>query len=581
MDVQVKMKKIKIGYELETGKEVNINLAHTVITGLTHESGKTTCIMGLIKRSGFKAIIFKTKIGEKAITEGAIIPPFYREDFDWEYASELLEASRKEKLKFERSWIIKYSKNANNLLGFKKNIDVALAEGKLRELDKSVLISLQAYLEKILPELQFAPLSKTLDIKEGINIMDLERFKEETQGLIIRSVLNEVLNKEKNTLIVLPECWKYLPERLSTPVKRPAEAFIRQGATNNNYLIIDSQDITGVSKVILKQVSIWIMGYQREINEIKRTLDQIPLSKRQKPNPEDIATLKLGQFYLATSDFTKKIYAQPTWLNDEIAISIARGEKKIDEIEQPVTIAPYQIITKEKESKETIPTSYNQDFNKKINELREDIISNKNNFFSKFQEINETISGIYKELFDLKQNKNNINEDEIIMRVLTKIPISNNNNIDKELIIKEVLSKIPRGQGATTYEVMPLEKIKKDFLIETKNELLTQISNLNEQQKRMLKWVEQNAKATNRRELFLNSLGKNYTTGSSYTNAGKMFLELKSLELIKEDTHARIYPCLKDRLKNRLAQYGTTEQELEQVYNHILNELITTEGKSK
>jgi len=42
-------KKIRFGYETKTGKEININLAHTVITGLTHEAGKTTAIMGLIK----------------------------------------------------------------------------------------------------------------------------------------------------------------------------------------------------------------------------------------------------------------------------------------------------------------------------------------------------------------------------------------------------------------------------------------------------------------------------------------------------------------------------------------------------
>ena len=121
----MKRTKVKFGYELETGNEVDIPISHTVVTGLTNESGKTTAVMGLIQRSGLKAIIIKTKIGEKAITEGTIIPPFYKENFDWEYASELLETSRKEKLKFERSWIIKYSKTATNLLEFKKNIDVA------------------------------------------------------------------------------------------------------------------------------------------------------------------------------------------------------------------------------------------------------------------------------------------------------------------------------------------------------------------------------------------------------------------------------------------------------------------------
>lgn len=78
----MKKQKVKIGYEIKTGKEIDIPMAHTVITGLTQESGKTTCIMGLVKRSGLKALIIKTKIGEKAVTEGSILPPFYKEDFD-------------------------------------------------------------------------------------------------------------------------------------------------------------------------------------------------------------------------------------------------------------------------------------------------------------------------------------------------------------------------------------------------------------------------------------------------------------------------------------------------------------------
>ena len=265
--------KVIFGYEIDTGKEVQIPISHTVVTGITNESGKTTAVMGLIKRSGLKAIIFKTKIGEKAIAGGSIIPPYYKEIFDWEYVAELLEMERKEKLKFERPWIIKYSKTAKNMLEFKAGIDNVLArdasgEKKLRELEKSVLITLQAYTEKLLPELQYAPLSRTLDIRDGINIIDLEQFKDTTQAIVIKSVLDEVLKHEKNILIVIPECWKYLPERISTPVKRPAEAFIRQGATNNNFLILDSQDVTGVAKSILKQVSIWCLGRQQETNDI-------------------------------------------------------------------------------------------------------------------------------------------------------------------------------------------------------------------------------------------------------------------------------------------------------------------------
>lgn len=580
----MKKTKIKFGYEVGTGKEIEIPMSHTVITGLTQEAGKTTAIMGLIKRSGLRALIIKTKIGEKAITEGSVIPPFYKDTFDWEYAVELLESSRKEKLKFERSWIIKYSKTASNLLEFKKNIDDALTNEKMRELERSVLITLQAYLEKILPELQYAPLSKTLDLRDGINIMDLERFKEETQTLVIRSVLNEVLSKEKDTIIIIPEAWKYLPEKVNSPVKRPAEAFIRQGATNNNYLWIDSQDITGVTKVILKQVSNWILGYQREINEIERTLDQIPISKKNKPKSEEIATLKLGQFFVATSDFTVKAYAQPSWLEDKVAKDISLGKKKMEDIEQPKHIAPYQIITTEQKEngiKEYPYTSADvSSFNKKINELRDDFISNRNDFFNKFQQINETVSKLFEEIYKLRNEKKEINEDEIVMRVLQKIPINNVNNQnsysqqDKESLIREILSRVPKISGSVVYEISPLEKIRKDFLNEAKTKILADINSLPEDSKKTLKFIETQGKPITNNFIVEKCF---FLDGGNSSNRGKISTAIKPLSdilVIEKDAKAGNKPRLKTRITELIGTHEATEQEIEQVYNHILMEIL-------
>lgn len=575
----MKRTKIKFGYELKSGKEVEIPMSHTVITGLTQEAGKTTAIMGLIKRSGLRALIIKTKIGEKAITEGSIIPPFYKDTFDWEYAVELLESSRKEKLKFERSWIIKYSKTANNLLEFKKNIDDALAREKMRELEKSVLITLQAYLEKILPELQYAPLSKTLDIKEGINVMDLERFKEETQTLVIRSVLNEVLLREKNTIIVIPEAWRYIPEKVNSPVKRPAEAFIRQGATNNNYLWIDSQDITGVSKVILKQVSNWILGYQREKNEIERTLDQIPINKKNKPKTEEIATLKLGQFFVATSDFTVKAYAQPSWMEDSIAKKISTGKINISSVEQPTHIAPYQIIQKQAEIKEDngITNKEVELLPKKINELREDFISNRNDFFNKFQQINETTSKIFEEIYKIKNESNKINEDEIVMRVLQKIPINNQNSnsvIDKESIIKEVIARVPKSAGSVTYEVAPLEKIKKEFLQESKDKILLDISKLSNNAKKTLKYLESKGIGCSTSEICMNGFLYSQGSGGYAKIVNDAMKELSTYLIAEKDKGGTNYGKLKNRIKFLLEGHEATDQEINNLYQHILMEML-------
>ncbi len=570
--------KILLGFELKTGKEVEIPINHTVITGITNSSGKTTAIMGLIKRSGLKALIIRTKIGERAISEGSIIPPYYKDTFDWEYAVELLESSRKEKLKFERSWIIKYSKTANNLLEFKRNIDDALAEGKMRELEKSVLISLQAYLEKILPELQYAPLSKTLDIREGVNIMDLERFKEETQSLIIKSVLEEVLIHHKNTIVVIPEMWRYAPEKLGSPVKRPAEAFIRQGATNNNYLFLDSQDITGVSKTILKQVSNWILGLQREVNEIKRVLDQISLPKKNKPNPEEIATLQLGEFYVVTSEFTKKAYALPSWLDKNTGKNIALGKIKASDTEQPIHIAPYQIVSKSQEIIELDkPTGFFSEFSKKVNELREDFLTNRNDFFTKFQQINETISLIHKELYNLKTQKHGVNEDEIVMRVLQKLPTpslqsATSVSVNEEEIIKKVLARVPSGEGKV-YEIAPLEMIKKNFLKESKEKILADIETLSNDAKKMLKYIESRGIEVQVNEL----VTKCYMIkagGYASVKISNVSKELVNIEVGIKTKAGRIKGALKERIKYLLATHEATEQEIQSVYDHILANLL-------
>lgn len=561
------MKDIILGYELKTGKEVKIRPAHLVVTGITQESGKTTTLEALVKRGNFKAIFFKTKIGETAITEGTLVPPYYKDVFDWEYAAEILEASRKEKLKFERSWIIKYSKTAKSLLEFKANIDQALATPKLRELEKSVLITLQAYLEKIIPELQYAPLSNTLTLNEGVNIMDVERFREETQGLVLRSVLLEVLKHYKNTIIVLPEAWRYIPERLGSPVKRPAETFIRQGASNGNYLWMDSQDITGVSKVLLKQVSNWILGYQREINEIKRTLDQIPLSKSRKPKPEDIASLKLGHFFVATSQFTKQVYVQPTWLGKAEAKAVALGKRDVQKLKRPQFLVPYGIQVQQQVAMPATAEPAAADYTKIKNEL----IELRNDFFNKLQAQQSSISKMMTELYGLKASQQEVDVNEITSLVLQKMPQT---TIDKEGVINDVLARIPKMSSTVSYEVAPLEKIQKDFLEVAKNKILADISELNEEQKKILKFVETQSKGCNQTHILSKCLYVSATSGGTRQRVSQECKKMSGLELIRMDKNAVIYPRLRERIRELLGIHKAGDQEIEQTYNHIIMELL-------
>ena len=66
-----------------------------------------------------------------------------------------------------------------------------------------------------------------------------------------------------------------MPQSRNTPVKMAGEALIRKGAAAQNFMWLDSQDITGVDKRVLKQVGLWILGVQREVNEVEHTLSQM------------------------------------------------------------------------------------------------------------------------------------------------------------------------------------------------------------------------------------------------------------------------------------------------------------------
>lgn len=571
------MKKIKLGYEIGTGEEVSITPNHYIVTGLTQEAGKTTTLESLIQRSKKRAIVFRTKIGEKSFLQGTRIPPYFKDESNWQFIQGLVEATIKEKLRtFERAKIIQICKrtSGNSLLEFKKKVDERLEE-KINAFEMDILTNLQAYLEIVLPKLQSINFSNTLELVEGLNIIDLERFSRdsEVQSLIIRSVTEEVLYNFKDVILVIPEAWKFLPQDRGSPCKQIVTEFIRQGATNNNLIWIDAQNITAVDKEPLKQVSTWIMGYQSEENEVRKTIAQIPLPKKSKPTPDDIMTLGTGEFYLATRERTVKTYVQPFWLDDKRAKKIALGKLKVSEIDAPETLTPFKVAVKEPEKVTEQPTVDFQEtskrFNKELNEMRTD-------FFNKIEDMQEQIMRVHTDIYNLKnQPKQEIDEETLIGKVLQKIPTqSSSSSINKEEIISEVLARVPKVLGAITYEVAPLEKLKKDFLEDAKNKLLLIISSCDEKQKKILKWMEQRGSYANKKDIFYNCFGNSATSGSTYQDLVKKLTDMKQKEILKIDTHNRVYPILKSRIGELIEQYGATKEEVESVYSHILMEML-------
>lgn len=321
--------RVLLGFTVPDGKPFHIPMHHIVITGLTQLSGKTTTVEAILKRSGAKALVFKTKRGEKSFRDARNVPPYYRERFDWEYVRGLLEASMRERLKFETPWIIRICKRAKSLEEVRQLLGRLLTtEKRMREFDRNIYTLLAAYLDKVLPVLRESK-SKfvdRLDLKPGLNVMDLTDWyvHEEVQMLVIRSCMEHILQKENNVVVALPEAWKLLPQSRNTPVKLYFEKFIREGAANGNYLIIDAQDLGGVDKTPLRQVSVWIMGKMMEANEVERLLKQ---TLGLKVPAKEIQTLPLGHFVVAYGDKVQKVYVLPAGVPKHIGVEVARGKR--------------------------------------------------------------------------------------------------------------------------------------------------------------------------------------------------------------------------------------------------------------
>jgi hypothetical protein len=347
---------IPLGYEVGTGKRVDVPLNHTGVLGQTQLSGKTTTLEALVMRSGLRAIAFITKPGEKSFRMQTPIPAFFSEstmEEYWKHVIAILEYRGETRLGFrERGLVMKlcqdYKKTTSrmgtpdartgktkrvavkygwdapkSLRDLLNNIESYLPES--RGIDEQVCIQLREYLRPAIAEIEKMRFAGELKLSPGINVMNLTDLTDGLKTLVIRSVIEHVHKKMRKTIVIVPEAWKFIPEGRTTPVKLALEGLIREGAGLQNFVWIDSQDLRGVDKKLLRSVIVWLFGVQRQRNEVASTLDSMP--DHPKPTATEIMQLGKGQFYACYSTTLVKTYVQPYGMESEHAKAIALGDE--------------------------------------------------------------------------------------------------------------------------------------------------------------------------------------------------------------------------------------------------------------
>lgn len=361
---------ISLGYEISTGRRVTIPVNHTVVLGQTQLSGKTTTLEAMVTRSGLRAIGFITKPGEKSFRQQTSIPAFFSEstmtDY-WKYVVSIVENLMSVKLGWqERGWIMKlcqdykhehkekskqYSYKApKTLQALLKNVEVALPH--LRGTAEMICMQLREYLNAVVREISHTEFSSKLDLQTGINVMDVTELSDGLKALVIRSVIEQVHKHGRKTVIIIPEAWKFIPEGRSTPVKLALEGLIREGAGVGNFVWMDSQDLRGVDKLLLRSVIVWLFGVQRQKNEVASTLASIP--DHPKPTATEVMQLGKGEFFVAYGSTLLRTYVQPAGMEDAHAQAIARGEESPESWKQIARALDAETETKEQEQEKTI-----------------------------------------------------------------------------------------------------------------------------------------------------------------------------------------------------------------------------------
>lgn len=316
------MTHVHLGYAVGSGEPVAVPVQHLAVTGQTQASGKTTTLEALVTRSDRCAVAFVTKRAEASFAgQHNVIPPFFTERADWQFVSSVLEAALREKLKFERSWIMRACKGATTLSGVQKNVRRLMDRSK--GLTADVYMALDHYLDIVIPQIDQLPYIEQLVLRPGLNVMDLSAYTTELQALVIRSVIELVYARRRHTLVIIPEAWEFVPQNRGSPVLLACENLIRKGGAAQNYVWLDSQDIAGVHKNILRSVGVWILGVQRETNEARRVLAHIPSKK---PRLDDVMQLERGQFFACFGSTVVKVYVQPAWMPEGTARDIALGD---------------------------------------------------------------------------------------------------------------------------------------------------------------------------------------------------------------------------------------------------------------
>lgn len=342
MSEAYKRKSIHFGYD-EKSDPVEIPLFHTFLVGITG-CGKTTGIKSLLKRfhdkyPEWKILIIDSKDKRDYSDLGSDINPVFSEIDDPLDLKNLFEPLVGNSMFHFLDTIIEQLENTTleGMIEKIHRLDIENVVSKNLSQNEEGKLRVIGYLGgKIRDMIEASQFSNTLRLKSGFNVMPIRiegeispNMKTAMKQLVVRSVIRKVLEDPKleQTLIVIDEAHRYIPQRWSGICKQAVSELISEGRSQDKILWLADQALTRIDKEPLKNIRVFCIGQQMELNEVKDAVETASDFTDQIIKAQQVKSLLTGFFYVVDGINQKvtKGYLQPYGVPDEVAKNIASG----------------------------------------------------------------------------------------------------------------------------------------------------------------------------------------------------------------------------------------------------------------
>lgn len=623
LEVDVQMTTaIEIGFEMESGKAVKISNNHLFVAGTT-SSGKSETLRALIDRSKddkAKILIIDSKRPRDYDDFAADVPLYIEKHMEPFMIKDLIESTERLSIKKELPELIRLARVSKSWVELLK-----VAKGRYdnaKGWNKDILEILIALFGRLVDEMDKHTFSKNLELPNNVNVMDISHLTDQLQQIVVSSVIRVMMRKRKRVRLVIDEAHRFVPQGAAAACSRDVIRLVREGRANENFLWMADQTVTGVQKDLLKQMQIWILGRQSELNEAKRTLEQIPQRKSMKITKEDVQTLGLGEFIVVTARWAKITYIWPVWVEREIAIKVAKGEITAEQVSDKPELEEDDLAWKQKYEEEH---RVHLDTKKELEFCRTDDLSRENarktithykdsaqTWVSEQMELRQEIEELKKqaktkgdpgevkklktqisnltkdyevtkkgftrtlgnkdkeidrlreaavELQDIAEEYDTVNGAIDALRRILGTPNQSAGMVDEDAIVKRVLAKVGTGGTVTITEDIALGK---HFQLRAYNTTLEQMDALTMEQVKILGWLMHVDKGVTRLELIKGIYQKDNLLGQASKKLTDNLEALKAAGLVRAGG-GRIHANAIALVTEQLELVDATEAEIQQI----------------